>query len=211
MAVATTTALLIGGGIALAGGAAKTISGANQAKKSREAFEDYDRQTLRNSAENLRVSRLGADLRSQQLARQEAVGVDALRSGGIRGLAMLPELIQNQATQQQQIAASLDEQQMAVDRAKASGAMQVQSMQEAREQQDLNALSSQYNQGQQQMWSGIGDMTGSVLNTMTGMQGLSGNQASGSSYGFTADPNLSQGINSYQGMPPLQNGKIGLF
>ena len=165
---ALTTVALIGAGVAVAGGAVKSISGAKQANDAKQEMENYERQTLENKYENLRVSRLGADLQTQQLARQEASTTEALRSGGSRGLAMMSGLNQQQNLAQRQIGADLDMQQVNLDKMKAQGGMQVQNMQEARENQDLAGLSSQYNQGKQMMWDGMGDMAQGLNSGMMG-------------------------------------------
>lgn len=149
-------AAIIGG----VGGIAKTIMGANQASQARKAIENYQRQELQNQFEGVSVSTLGADLQREEMARATATGVEALRSAGVRGLVGgLGSLQQGVNLQSRQIAADLDIQQQRIDFARAQDAVRIQRMQENREEQDLAGYGQQLAVGQQNMFSGIGDLT----------------------------------------------------
>ena len=60
MAIATGTAIALG--VSAAAGAANAISGASRARKAKQAIDNFQRQDLRNEADDLRVSTLGAEL-----------------------------------------------------------------------------------------------------------------------------------------------------
>lgn len=148
---------------AVAGGAAlaKGISGAVQASKARKALEGFQRQELRNITEGMRVSTLGAELQTQEAQRRFATSVDALRSGGVRGVVGgLGQQEMMQQRQQQQISADLDRQQMAIDRMRAQDEARIQGMQEQRETFDIGRLAGQQAAGRAQLSSAIGDIAG---------------------------------------------------
>lgn len=168
MAVGTTAAIL--GGAAIAGGAAKSITGAKQAKKARQAARNYQRRELRNVNEGRRISTLGSELAREEAARRNATSLEALRSGGVRGVVGGVGAV-NEANirQSRQIAADLDRQQMALDRDIARDEQRIQQMQEQRERDDLAALQGQVNAGNQQMFSGFGDIASGIGGIATGM------------------------------------------
>jgi len=116
---------------AIAGGAAlaKGIAGAVQASKARRALENFQRQELKNITEGLRVSTLGAELQTQEAQRRFATSVDALRSGGVRGVVGgLGQQEMQQQRLQQQISADLDRQQMAIEQMRAQDEARIQAI-----------------------------------------------------------------------------------
>lgn len=153
----------MGVGAAIVGGVgaiAKTVMGANQASKARKAIENYQRQELTNAYDGVSVSTIGADLQREEMARATATGVEALRSAGTRGLVGgLGRLQQGVNLQSRQIGAGLDMQQQRIDFARAQDQTRVRQMQERREEQDLAGYGQQLAVGQQNMFSGIGDLT----------------------------------------------------
>jgi hypothetical protein len=148
---------------AIAGGAAlaKGISGAVQASKARKALEGFQRQELKNITEGMRVSTLGAELQTQEAQRRFATSVDALRSGGVRGVVGgLGQQEQLQQRQQQQISADLDRQQQQIEMMRAQDEARIQGMQEQRESFDIGRLAGQQAAGRAQLSSAIGDVAG---------------------------------------------------
>ena len=148
---------------AIAGGAAlaKGISGAVQASKARKALEGFQRQELKNITEGMRVSTLGAELQTQEAQRRFATSVDALRSGGVRGVVGgLGQQEQLQQRQQQQISADLDRQQQQIEMMRAQDEARIQGMQEQRETFDIGRLAGQQAAGRAQLSSAIGDVAG---------------------------------------------------
>lgn len=149
--------------VAVAGGAYQAISSAKQAKKAEDALLNLKTPELKNIAEGLQVSTMGADLQREELGRQYATGVDALRSGGIRGvIGGLGTLNAQQNVANRQIGADLDMQQRQIDQIRAQDEARIQGVSENRYQNDVAALSSQYNAGQQGMMQGISGMAQGV-------------------------------------------------
>ena len=142
--------------VAVAGGAYQAISSAKQAKDAKDALNNLKVPELKNVYEGLQVSTMGADLQREEMGRQFSSGVDALRSGGIRGvIGGLSSLNAQQNVANRQIASDLDMQQKQIDQLKASDEARMQGIQEQRHQQDVAALSSQYNAGQQGVMQGL--------------------------------------------------------
>ena len=158
MPAVTTIAL---GASAVAGGA-KAIFGASQAKRARNAINNYQRQDLTNSNvfKNIGVSTLGSDYLREESARTTSGIVDVLRAGGIRGvLGGLPGVVAQNRTMNREGQNYLDNQVIKRDYAIAQDDARIRSMIEQREYQDLAGLGAQLNAGQQNMWNGIGDVT----------------------------------------------------
>lgn len=149
--------------VAVAGGAYQAISSAKQAREAKDALVNLKTPELKNIAEGLQVSTLGADLQKEELGRQYASGVDALRSGGIRGvIGGLNNLTAQQNIANRQIGADLDMQQKQIDQIRAQDEQRIQGVKEQRYQGDVAALSSQYNAGQQGLMQGISGMAQGV-------------------------------------------------
>jgi hypothetical protein len=150
---------LLAAGISFAGGAFKTLMGGLQASKAKRAMDNFQRQKLKNVTEGMRVSTLGAQLQTQEAQRRFATSVDALRSGGVRGLVGgLNQADQQQAQVQRQISADLDRQQMAIEQMRAQDQAAIRGMQEERESFDYQMLAGQRAAGRQAIYSGVGDM-----------------------------------------------------
>ena len=142
--------------IAVAGGAYQAISSAKQAKAAKDALNNMKIPEPKNIAEGLQVRTLGADLKKEQGAKRFNTEVDALRSGGIRGvIGGLSGANERQKAIDQEIAADLDISQERIDQIRAQDEARIQGVYENRYQNDVAALSSQYNAGQQGMMQGI--------------------------------------------------------
>ena len=148
---------------AIAGGAAlaKGITGAVQAGKAKKALKNFQRQELKNVTEGMRVSTLGAEFATREAQRRFSTAVDALRSGGVRGvvggLGAQEQLLQNQ---QASIAAELDRQQIMIDRLRAQDESRIQGIQEQRDSFDIGRLAGQQAAGRAQIGSALGDIAG---------------------------------------------------
>lgn len=165
------------GSVAVVGGVAKTVIGARQAKKAREAIKNYRRQELKNAYSDLEVSTLSADLQREELARTSASSVQALRSGGVRGvIGGVGSVQESNALQSRAIGADLDRQQQQIDQLRASDEVRIQQMQETREQEDLRGLGQQLAVGQQNVMGGISDIAGAA-GAMGGLGGGAGQAA----------------------------------
>ena len=138
-------------------------SGAKMLRRAQDAIDTYQRQTLQNTYDQVGVSRLGADLMSQENARMAAMSADALRSSGARGLGMLGQVQRNTNNMNQQLASDLDRQQQGINMARAQDDARIRQMQEQREREDLAGLGRQLEVGRQDKFGGIQDMAQGML------------------------------------------------
>jgi hypothetical protein len=176
MAIATGTAILAGAALTAAGSAGNMIKGAKRAKDAQKALNNFKRQELKNVTEGMRVSTLGAELQTQEAQRRFATSVDALRSGGVRGLVGgLGQQEQLQQSQQQQIGAGLDQQQVAIDQMAAQDEQRIRQMQEQRESAAIAGLGSEIAAGKAQQQQGIAGIAEAGMSVLTaGMNGQLG-------------------------------------
>lgn len=151
-AAATVTALA---GLGMAG--YQAYQGAQQKKQAQKALNNYDRQDLdkSNPYENMPISTVGSDLLREENQRNNANTVDALRNGGTRGIAMIPQVVANNNTQNRETRAYLDDQVTKRNYAIAGDKTAIRGMQEDRENADLAGLGQQLQVGRQDMWSGF--------------------------------------------------------
>ncbi len=142
----------------------QALQGAKDKRRAEKALENYRRQELTNKAKDLTVSTRGADMQQEQQARLQAGQIDALRGAGTRGLiGGLGRVEAGSQQVSQQIGANLDQQQKDIDRQIMNEEIALRNMTNQMENADLAALSSQYNAGNQQMWSGIGGVAQSAI------------------------------------------------
>lgn len=145
--------------VSLGVGLFQAFKGAKQAKQAREAKMNLvnNRQELRNITEGMRVSTLGAELQTQEAQRRFATSVDALRSGGVRGLVGgLGQAEQQQQFNQQRISADLDRQQQQIEMMGAQDQARIRDMQESREEFKIGMLAGEEAAGRNKMFQGIG-------------------------------------------------------
>lgn len=134
----------------------QTIEGAKEERAAKGAAENYKRQDLTNSFENLTPSSLGANIRREQQAILDANQIDATQAGGQRAIiGSAGRIANNSNVVNREIAADMDMQQKNIDFAKSEDQARIRSMQEARENADLAALSSQMQAGKTMKWQGI--------------------------------------------------------
>jgi len=166
--MASAAAGALGAGV----GIYQTIQGAKQARDAKNALENYQRQELSNVAEGMQVSTLGSDIQKEEQARLASAQIDALQGAGARGIIGGLGRVEagNQAVNRQ-IGADLDMQQKQIDQVRAQDEARIRDMQENREQADISALSSQYNTGQQNMMSGLGNAIAGTGQAITGFSG----------------------------------------
>ena len=160
MAAATATAI-VGGGLA----AYQAIDGANQKRKAKNALQRYKRQDLdaSNPYENIPINTIGSDIMTEQSQMNNANAVDALRNGGTRGIAMIPQVVANSNRQNQEIRAYLDDQVTKRNYAIAGDKTAIRGMKEERENADLAGLGQQMQVGRQDMWSGFRGLASSGM------------------------------------------------
>lgn len=172
MAVATATAIALG--VTAAAGAAQAVQGAKRAKEAKKALENFQRQELTNVAKEMRISTLGAEMQTLAATRQAESTVQALRSGGVRGIVGgAAQVGAQQAQTQQQIAADLDRQEVARQQAIAQEEANIRGMQERREATEIAGLGQEMAAGREQMWTGIQGVAAAA----TGLSGAVGDKA----------------------------------
>lgn len=172
MAIATGTAIALG--VSAAAGAAQAISGAQRSKRAKAAMRDFEanRQDL-TPTENLRVSTEAAELQAREASRRFATSVDALRSGGVRGV--VGGLSRAEAGQQrvtQQISADLDRQGAQIRMMEFQEEQSLRRMRESREAQQMGMIMSEQQSGQQAMMAGIGQVGSSLMSGLTSMESM---------------------------------------
>lgn len=161
----------------------KSIKGASEAGKARKAINQYKTQDLTNVYAGIGPSMLGADLQREELARATATNVEALRSGGTRGLiGGIGALQQVNIGASRQIVADLDLQQNRIMQLRAQDQAQIRMLQEQREREDLAGLGQQMMVGRQDLFSGIGDVAQSA-SAFSGMMGGAGQTGGGAGAG----------------------------
>lgn len=134
----------------------QTVDAKKKQKEAEKAAEEYDRQKLSNPYENLQVSTRGSDLQQENINTQVSTTVDALRSGGSRTiLGGIPTLYDNVIKSNQQVAASLDQQENQNQQLEAQGNAMVQNMQERREENDLIGIGNAINTARQDYNNGL--------------------------------------------------------
>lgn len=188
---------------------------ANKAKKeAQKNIDNFKRQDLTNPANGMQVSTLGADRQREDLARTMATYANLASMGGTRGIAALaPSLISQQNTQEAQIAANLDEQQKQIDQLKANGQMQIQNMQEQRDNADLAGLGTQLDLANAQavqaknsfvggLVNGVTNVASAGLNSMANGNGFFGKTSAG--LVPTGNLNLASMMPNYRFSNPVQ-------
>lgn len=158
MAAITSAALVV------AGGTYQAIQGAKQKRDAQNALNNLPIPNLQNAYEGMQVSQLGNQLVSEQSQNRFATNVDALRSGGIRGIIGGLGDVNAQAKQTDlQIKADYDKQENDIAMSQAQDEASIRAMKEQRYQGNVAALSSQYSAGQASQMQGIkGAMQGVV-------------------------------------------------
>lgn len=192
------SAIAIGAGAISAGTSiVQGISASNRARDIQKQIDNYKRQNLKNHMEGLQVSTLGADRQREDLARSVATSSNLASMGGSRAIAgTLPTLISQQAQQEAQITANLDEQEKNRQQLIAQGNMQVQQLQEEREKQDLAGLGTALNTARQEQTNA--------------MNNLASTTAGIASYGIASANNagLTLPNNTLPKKPTLQVGNV---
>lgn len=148
------------GAIQLGGGLYNIIEGGKRARAAAGALGAYDRQDLtQNAYEGLTPSLLGARMQQEEQARLAASQTEALQGGGVRALVGgLGRVEAGNQMVNQRIGADIDQQMKERDRLMADDRVRTRAMQEARENADIAALSSQYDAAQNQKAQGIGNV-----------------------------------------------------
>lgn len=179
MAIATGTAIALG--ISAAASGVQLASGISRKRKAQKALKNFRRQELQNVTKDMRVSTLGAELQAREQARRFSTSVDALRSGGVRGVVGglgRQEMIQQMGTQR--IAADLDRQQTNIDRMRAMDEARIRSMQEQRETGAIRGLGMEIASADSQLQKGAMGLANVAASTASFIPGTIGGGAASS-------------------------------
>lgn len=158
-------------GVGLVSGVAGMIGGAKQKREAKQALDNFERQELSNVADEMSVYTRGTEMQLEESARLGASSVDALQRGGSRNL--IGGIGRLQQTQQQQnigITQNLEAQQARIDKIRAQDEARIRQVREQRDIADIQALSSQYQQGQAQFNAGISNMAGGAIGLAGSLQ-----------------------------------------
>ncbi|MDY3443412.1 hypothetical protein PG616_00940 [Riemerella anatipestifer] len=151
---------IVGGAVSAGTSIISAIGAGKRAKNIQQQIDNYKRQELTNPFEGLQVSTLGADRQREDLARTMSTYANLAAMGGSRAIVGLaPNLLAQQSQQEAQIMANLDEQEKQRQQLVANGAMQIQGMQEQRENNDLIGLGNALNTARQEQtnaWNQFG-------------------------------------------------------
>ena len=160
---------------------------ANKAKKdTQQNINDFKRPDLVNPGMALQVSTLGADRQREDLARTLATYGGIAAMGGSRGIAStLPALLEQQNTQEAQIAAELDKQQSLINQQKAQYQYGIMDMQEKRDNADLKGLGTQLDLANAQASSAKNSLMSGIAGGLTNVAsaGIASMQAGNGFFG----------------------------
>ena len=171
---------MFGAILGAAGGIAKGVMGAIQAGKANKAMRNYKRQDLVNTQEGRSVSTKAQEYAQEQLAMSASTAMQGIQASGVRGVVgATSKIVGNAVDSAQKIGAQIDVAQTELDKDIANDEVRIQQMTEARENADLAGLGQQLATGQQNMFSGIGDVAQGASSFMA--MGKA-NQADGKSF-----------------------------
>lgn len=154
MAVATSAA--IAGGLAAATGGFQLFQGMKQTREAKKALENFERQDLENAYKDMGISTVGSELMREEAGRTTASLVDASRNAGIRGVfGAIPKIVAQSNSQNRDAQLYLDNQVQDRNRLVAQDNIRIQSMQEARDNQELQGIGQLRQAGQENTFSGI--------------------------------------------------------
>ena len=162
-----TATALVGTGLS----AFQAIKSASDKKKAESEAANYETTEIVNNAENLSLSTYGTDIMKEQSARNSALLIEAARGGGARGIAsMLPRIQANNNKVDQDIAISLENQDIKRQYAINQGADNAMRMKVQRDTDNLSAISSQYNAANQNMNQGIWGVASGLASVGRGLK-----------------------------------------
>jgi type II secretory pathway pseudopilin PulG len=199
MAAITTAA--IGAGL----GIVQAIGGAKQKKDAKNAINNYDRVDISadaNPYRDIQLSTVGSDLATEETQRMSASALGALQGGGIRGiLGGLPQLVSATNSANRNTAVDLDRQNQDRQLRIAQGEERLLGMRENRDIQNLNNLSSQYNAGNKDMWSGISGIGSGLISGLSQFGGFTPQVSSPNALNPSGTTPLSGGANISTSLP----------
>lgn len=154
------TGLAIAGlALGVAGSVDQKIQGGKQKRASKRAAKRFKRTEQKNAHEGRSVVTRGSKLALEENARTAATSIEALKSGGIRGVVGGSQSVQESTNRlNERVADTLDRQQVGIDRDKAADDVRIAGVNEARDNQELAAIQAQMNAGVQTSAAGSANL-----------------------------------------------------
>lgn len=153
-------------GTAIAAGVAgyQVYQGEQAKKRAKADMNEYERADLDNAFEDMQISTVGSDLMKEELQRGSASFVDALQQGGSRMVtAGLPRVQSGLISGANEARNYLDNQVLARDKMIAGDNVNLRGIREQRDNANLSAISSEYQSGRQDSWSGMLGLASSAM------------------------------------------------
>ena len=175
--MATATAVTAGAqaAVGMAGGISKFFEGKKMQRRAQKLIDNFEFTDLTNVQQDRQVSTRGADLRMEQANLTAATSVDALKSGGSRGvLGGLGRVQANKNNVTREVAANLDMQEKEIQAATANDNAVIRGMRENRETNEIAGYGQMLNVGMGMKYGGIADSVnalGAASETMSSMGG----------------------------------------
>ena len=170
MGMSTAAVAGIQGGLGVVGGLIKFLGGRKTQREAQKRIDNFKWKELQNIGDGLSVSTIGADLQREESARNLATSMDALQSGGVRGVVGGTGSI-NTANQNvnRQIGADLDTQQKNIDYFKAQDEARIRTMNEKRQSDELAGYGNLLDVGMNQKNQGFDTMFNAAMSGVSGL------------------------------------------
>lgn len=157
MAAGTTMAITSALGLGLS--AYQGIKGASDRRRAQKMLDNYERQDISPGTspyENVQLSTVGTDLLREESQRSASNAFNIMSNAGSRAIiGGVPRIVSTSNNVNREIQRQLDEQNQKRQYAIAGDESAMRSMREQRDYQNINALSSQINAGQQMFYDGL--------------------------------------------------------
>lgn len=155
-------------GTTVIGSVGNILGGISRKNKAQKALDSFKRQELKNVTKDMRVSTMGAELQTRRAQSRFESSVDALRSGGVRGLVGgMGNVAAADQDMQANISVGLDQQQVAIDRMAAQDEANIRGMQEQRESSAIAGLGAEVAAGRNQTAMGIKGIADAGVSALT--------------------------------------------
>lgn len=166
MGITTATALV---GVGLS--AYSAIKANKDKKKASKEAKKYQRQEIVNPYKDIPLSTYGTDIMREDASRDVATITEAARSAGLRGIATaIPRIQAHSNKVNQQIGMDLEKQDLRRKYNEAQAEMRIMGIHEQRDNQNLAALSSQYNAADQNFKQGLWGVASGLSSAARGLK-----------------------------------------
>lgn len=185
-------------GVGLVGSAYQMFQGAKEKKEAQKDLNEFEFQELENAYDGIEISTMGSDLITEESARMAASGIEASRQGGIRGiLGALPRIQSQTNAMNREASIGLDKQVQQRTYSQAADKTKIRSMQEQRDNAELEGIQNRLAAGKTNQMQGIRGMGNALVSGVSATSGVSGASATSK-----FNPN------ALSDLPNLEYGKI---